>query len=244
MTAPGRAPRAGMSIGAVLERLRPQFPDVTISKIRFLESEGLVTPQRSPSGYRQFSVADCERLAYVLAAQRDHYLPLKVIREHLDALDEGREPAGPGPRAPRALAVADPLVPPDAFATDRALRLTREELLERADVGAELLAELEAHGLLRPGPAGLYPADATVVARTAGALARHGLDPRHLRSLRTAAQREADLVAQVAAPVARQRDAGAAGRAEELAREVAALTVTLHAALVGSALREAGTAQA
>jgi DNA-binding transcriptional MerR regulator len=234
-----------MSIGAVLERLRPDFPDVTISKIRFLESEGLVTPQRSPSGYRQFSVADCERLAYVLAAQRDHYLPLKVIREHLEALDDGREPAGPGPRAPRALAVAvgstDPLVPAAAFVADRAVRLTREELLERAGIEADLLAELTTHGLLRPGPAGLYPADAVVVARTAAALASHGLEPRHLRALRTAADREADLVAQVASPVARQRDVGAPARAQEVAREVAALTVSLHAALVAGALREAGT---
>lgn len=241
MTAPGRAPRAGMSIGAVLTRLQPDFPDVTISKIRFLESEGLVTPQRSPSGYRQFSVADCERLAYVLAAQRDHYLPLKVIREQLDALDAGQQPVGPAPRAPRMLAVAgEPVVAPDAFTVDPARRVTREELAAQSGADEALLRELTTHGLLRPGSAGFYDADAVVVARAAGSLAEHGLEPRHLRAFRTAAEREAALVAQVAAPVARQRGPGAAARAEEVVRELAALSVTLHAALVKAALREHG----
>ena len=93
-----------MSIGEVLAQLRTEFPDVTISKIRFLESEGLVEPARTPSGYRKFSHADVARLRFVLATQRDHYLPLRVIKEHLDALDRGLEPpAVPGerPRVPR-----------------------------------------------------------------------------------------------------------------------------------------------
>ena len=105
MSQPDTPALTGMSIGAVLDLLRPDFPDVTISKIRFLESEGLVTPDRSPSGYRRFSPKDCERLKYVLTAQRDYYLPLKIIKEQLDAHDRGEAVEGPAPRAPRALAL-------------------------------------------------------------------------------------------------------------------------------------------
>ncbi|MET0315537.1 MAG: MerR family transcriptional regulator, partial [Rhodococcus fascians] len=104
MTAVGQQSPGGMSIGSVLDRLRPDFPDVTISKIRFLEAEGLISPERTPSGYRRFSVADCERLRYVLTAQRDQYLPLKVIKEQLEAIDSGVarvESAEPAPRKPR-----------------------------------------------------------------------------------------------------------------------------------------------
>ncbi|WP_198008890.1 transcriptional regulator FtsR, partial [Saccharomonospora saliphila] len=109
MTAAGRSRRDGLSIGAVLGQLRPDFPDVTISKIRFLESEGLVRPARTPSGYRQFTPADVERLRFVLSAQRDHYLPLKVIKEQLDAADRSGRPVAAAPRSPRRLvAVAGP----------------------------------------------------------------------------------------------------------------------------------------
>ena len=88
----GMTSRAFMSIGEVLGQLRSDFPDITISKIRFLEAEGLVEPERTASGYRKFSREDVERLRYVLSAQRDHYLPLRVIKEHLDAIDRGLEP--------------------------------------------------------------------------------------------------------------------------------------------------------
>ena len=110
MTAVGQqSSSGGMSIGTVLDRLRPDFPDVTISKIRFLEAEGLISPERTASGYRRFSVQDCERLKYVLTAQRDHYLPLKVIKEQLDALDEGATVAavdGPARRSDEVLGLA------------------------------------------------------------------------------------------------------------------------------------------
>src|ERR1700739_640523 len=96
MTAPDTPALAGMSIGAVLAVLRPEFPDVTISKIRFLEAEGLVTPQRSASGYRRFTAYDCARLRYILTAQRDHYLPLKVIKAHLDAQPDRELPQSAG----------------------------------------------------------------------------------------------------------------------------------------------------
>jgi len=232
--------RASMSIGEVLSALRQEFPDVTISKIRFLEAEGLVEPQRTASGYRKFSRDDFARLRYVLGAQRDHYLPLRVIREHLDALDRGLEPpALPGgpPRVPRLVPDG---TPDGALARAANLRLSRAELVEAADIDDELLAALESFGLVatRPGTQH-YDADSLLVARTAGELAGFGIEPRHLRSFRTAADREAGLVEQVVAPLRRLRG-GDPSRADEVGREVAGLCVRLHAALVKSAVERGG----
>jgi len=227
-----------MSIGEVLNLLRPEFPDVTISKIRFLEEQGLVEPERTPSGYRKFAHEDVERLRYVLSRQRDHYLPLRVIREHLEAIDRGLEPEPlPGGGPPRVPRLVEEPGTPERFARRRDLRLPRAELLEAAGIDEALLAALESHGLLaaRRGT-GRYDAEALVVARTAGELAAFGIEPRHLRAFRTAADREAGLVEQVVAPLRRQRDTEAAARAEETAREVAAACVRLHAALVKTAL--------
>ncbi|MGZ4560985.1 MAG: transcriptional regulator FtsR, partial [Mycobacteriaceae bacterium] len=172
MTAAGRAPRGGVSIGVVLDQLRPDFPDTTISKIRFLESEGLVSPQRSPAGYRQFSGADCERLRFVLTAQRDHYLPLKVIKEHLDALDNGMTPARVSmPRLPRLLTLAESGARVDDFVRDREVRVTYEELVAQSEVEPALLGELQRNGLLKTGPAGFFDGDAVSLARAAQAMA-------------------------------------------------------------------------
>jgi DNA-binding transcriptional MerR regulator len=230
-------PRASMSIGEVLAQLRSEFPDVTISKIRFLEDQGLIEPDRTPSGYRKFGHDDVARLRYVLAVQRDHYLPLRVIRDHLAAVDRGQEPPqlpGGVPRMPRL--VAD--------ATERGgrvdVRLSRAELVESAEVDDALLTELESFGLLGPRAGGGYDGDALVVARTAGELARFGIEPRHLRTIRTAAEREAGLVEQVVAPLRHQRGGQSGARAEEVAREVASLCVRLHAVLVKAAVDRAG----
>jgi DNA-binding transcriptional MerR regulator len=141
-----------MSIGEVLSQLRSDFPDITISKIRFLEAEGLVEPERTSSGYRKFSREDVSRLRYVLSAQRDHYLPLRVIKEHLDAIDRGLEPpalGSNGPKVPRALVAAEGLPGPDAFLPEVSeIRLSKKELLEAAGLTAEQLEQLEQYGLL------------------------------------------------------------------------------------------------
>jgi DNA-binding transcriptional MerR regulator len=200
-----------LSIGAVLSQLRPDFPDVTISKIRFLESEGLVRPARTASGYRQFTPADVERLRYVLSAQRDRYLPLKVIREQLDALDQGARAVDPTP-APGQ-------------------RITREDLLARAGIEAAELADLEQHGLVSAGPGGLYDHEAVQIAATVRAMAAHGLQARHLRPFRTAADREVALVEQAVAASHR-------ARTDEVVRDLAALSVTLHTLLVKVGLRD------
>jgi DNA-binding transcriptional MerR regulator len=219
-------PVDGRGIGEVLQLLQADFADVTISKIRFLESEGLVTPARTASGYRKFSATDVERLRYVLTAQRDQYLPLKVIKEYLGAIDRGLRPAAAGPPVapnsspqPPGQPVAD-----DFGAAGTELRMTRDELRTAAGVSAELLAELESHGLV-VASGNHYGGDAIVVAQAAAELAAYGLEPRHLRAFRTAADREVGLIEQVTGP-----------RRTEQTAELAALTVRLHTALVRSRL--------
>jgi DNA-binding transcriptional MerR regulator len=235
------AAHAFMSIGEVLGQLRGEFPDVTISKIRFLEAEGLVEPQRTSSGYRKFSRDDVGRLRYVLAAQRDNYLPLRVIKDNLEAIDRGLQPAANsqgGPQVPRALVNVDGLPGPDDFMPDVSeLRLSRQELIDAAGIEPEQLTQIEGFGLVSAGPGGHYDGDALVIVKTVAEMSRFGLEPRHLRSFRTTAEREIGLVEQVVSPLVRQRNPEARGRADEVARELASLSVRLHATLVRSGLR-------
>ena len=212
-----------MSIGEVLTRLRAEFPDVSISKLRFLEAEGLVEPLRAPSGYRKYTEEHLQRLRYVLAAQRDRYLPLRVIREDLAALDRGERVVGlPGPPAATNLAPA---------------LLRRDQLIDRAGISAEDLKSFEEYGLIAAGPDGLYDAEALTVARVAGQLAEYGLHARHLRPYRAAADREVGLLAQAVAPMARSGTAGGRAQAVQTVHELAALCAQLHAALVRVGLR-------
>lgn len=229
-----------MNIGEVLDRLRPDFPGITIPKIRFLEDKGLIKPERTPAGYRKFSTEDVERLRYVLRMQRDHYLPLKVIGEHLDAIDRGLEPPpidSVVPTVPKVALAADGLPSPESFRRRDDVRLSRRELLKIAEISEDLLAELEQFGLLSPSRTGHYDTDALVVAQTARELADFGFEPRHLRAFKTAADREVGLVEQVVAPHKRGRDAAAAARAEDTVSEIAALSVRLHATLVKAGLQ-------
>lgn len=226
-----------MSIGSVLALLRDDFPDITISKIRFLESEGLITPERAPSGYRRFSEDDCERLRFVLTAQRDRYLPLKVIKEQLDAIDSGDRGAAPG--ATRLLSSARGAVAPATDFGSRGGRVSRESLIERTGVDSAFVTELQRNGLLSAGPAGFFDEDAVRLVEAAAALASYGLETRHLRPFKVSADREAGLVAQIASPIAKGKGTGARDRAEELVREIAALSVTLHTQLVKAAVRGA-----
>jgi len=237
----GAARGAGdrLNIGQVLDLLRPDFPSVTIPKIRFLEDKGLIKPERTPAGYRKFSRSDVERLRYVLRMQRDHYLPLKVIGEHLDAIDRGLEPPAIEPTVPTVPTVAlsaDGTPSPESFRRRDNMRISRRELLKIAEIDEPLLSELEQMALVTPSRSGHYDTDALVIARTARELAEFGIEPRHLRGMKAAADREVGLIEQIVAPHKRASDASARGRAEEIGSEIAALAVRLHATLVKAGL--------
>lgn len=238
-----RTPRQSMAIGAVLAALREDFPDVTISKIRFLEAEGLVTPARTGSGYRTYSPDDVDRLRYVLSAQRDHFWPLKVIRDALDALDRGLTPErGSSAGMPRP-SVPAPATDPDlptaaALAETGSLRLTRAELAAAAGLDDATIDALETFGLVRADASGHYGDAALGIAHTAGALAAYGVEPRHLRPFRTAADREIGLVQQVVTPHrAASAKSGRTGPGTDPTTEVLRLCVALHTGLVKDGLQ-------
>ena len=245
MSQPDTPALTGMSIGAVLDLLRPDFPDVTISKIRFLEAEGLVTPERTGSGYRRFTAYDCARLRFILTAQRDNYLPLKVIKAQLDAQPDGELPhSGSAYGIPRLVPVSGDAADDDgagrgvSAVAPTQVRLSREDLQTRSGVDDELLTALVKAGVITTGPAGFFDEHSVMIAQCARALAEYGVEPRHLRAFRSAADRQSDLIAQIAGPVVKAGKAGARDRADDLAREVAALAITLHTSLIKSAVRD------
>ncbi|MFS0854388.1 MerR family transcriptional regulator [Microbacterium sp. 179-I 3D4 NHS] len=213
-----RSTSAGLlSIGQVLARLTPEFPDLTSSKLRFLEVQGIVTPSRTESGYRKFSQADIERLRLGLTLQRDHYLPLSVIREQLD------QAGGAG----AALAP-----PPSIVQTPR--RYRREELLAAAGAGPQLLNDAISTGVVTAQET--YPESAVALLRGLVALDRHGIEPRHLRSLRQGAEREVALIESALSTLLRRTDTASRGKAAELAPELAAKIDEVRGIFVKDAL--------
>jgi DNA-binding transcriptional MerR regulator len=226
VSGPHDAPRH--TIGVVLRLLKDDFPDVTVSKLRFLESEGLVAPDRTPAGYRTYADADVERLRTVLTLQRDQFLPLKVIRARLDATsNEGGATWARSPGAAPGQARPSAEVPPDT-------RLSASELSRQSRVEATAVQQMVSFGLLRPDPDGRFDAADLEVARAASELVRHGVEVRHLRPFRSAADRELDLVRHVVAPVASAN--GEAGEeAEALTERLLHTCLDLHQALVSQA---------
>ncbi len=222
------------SIGQVLAVLKEEFPDISISKIRFLESEGLISPERAPSGYRRYAESDVLRLRYILTVQKSHYLPLKVIREHLEAMDRGEEP----PRLePLSGAAETPSVSPagngqQSRSTKRPIRITRRELLELSGLSEASLAELERHALVNPRRGTVYYGrDALTVAVAARKLAAYGMDARHLRVVKQAAEREVGLIEQAITPHLRRSQSP-----QQLAKEVMQLVMHAHAAIMRSTM--------
>jgi DNA-binding transcriptional MerR regulator len=217
----------GQTIGEVLNGLRQEFDDVSISKIRFLESEGLIHPGRSESGYRQFSAEDVDRLRYILAAQRDRYLPLRVIKEELSRLDAGlpvepetlERPERRGQNAERDRA---------ALLTDVALDL--EELSHASGLTSVEIEELTSAGII-PSEAP-FDGAALRAARLAAEMLRRGLEPRHLRAYRLAADREADRIEQLISPLLQQRNPESRRAASTRAEELIALGAQLHGLLM------------
>src|SRR4051794_9241289 len=232
-----------MSIGEVIALLSPEFPDVSVSKLRLWESEGLVEPARTASGYRKFSHQDVERLRYAMTLQRERYWPLRKIRDHLDAVSRGAEEPLLGAAGLRAAPDADGDGPPEPVDNplrgNGPVRLSAAELCARSRLDVDELEALVGFGLLAPSGSGWYDANALTVAVAAAELSRFGIQARHLRSFRTAADREVGLVEQVVSPL-RPGSSSGRGRADEAAQEVAAAALRLHAALVRSGLTRAG----
>lgn len=218
-------PRVGIS--AVLKELGAEHPGITASKLRFLEDKGLVHPARTASGYRKFSRADVDRLRRILELQRDRYLPLKVIRDRLDADEDARDDD-----ARRSTEAADPVTAPlPVVSAPRTYSL--RELAGRTGAGIPLVRELVSYGLIREQN-GVFDDHALAITRAALALTAHGLEPRHLRPFKAAADRELGLVERAVAPLTSRRDAASRARAVERAQEISGLCLTIHTSLVRS----------
>lgn len=224
-SAQARVPGAAtlLSIGQVLARLTAEFPDLSPSKLRFLEERRLICPARTESGYRKFSPTDLDRLRFVLTMQRDHYLPLKVIRGYLDDLDAGHPPALPG---------GSTFPAPSILSAER--RLRRDELIREAGATPQLLNDAVSSSLV--AAADLYGEETLAVLRSLVELQRSGIEPRHLRGFRAAAERELGLIESALIPVARRKDASSRAKAGELAREIAGQLEIVRSSLIRSAL--------
>lgn len=238
--------RPYFSIGEVLNVLKDTFPDVTVSKIRFLESEGLIEPERTASGYRKFTEDDIERLRFILRLQRDHFLPLKVIRERLDELDSSGTSTGQSRLELEQTAAA----PEETRGTEAAITgasFSTAELAYASGLEVDQIDELTSFRFLQPtviqemreGAEGetilRYNEHDLEAAKLCRALMELGLEPRHLKVFRNAADRWADLADQVARPLSRQRHPEARKAAQDRVREV----IRVGGKLVRVLLREA-----
>ena len=254
--------RAFLSIGEVLDLLKEEFPDVTISKIRFLESQGLLDPERTPSGYRKFYDDDITRLRGILTQQKENFLPLKVIKGRLSsAVAEASAPpdapvaapvaaSTPPAVAPAPSAAPAPAPPPPTTRTaaetrtssiDTGVSMTFDELRSASGLEPAALRELERYGLVVGKPVGgqtYYDEDALVVARLCGGFARHGVEARHLRMYKTAVERESGFFEQVIMPLIKQRNPTSRRQALDTLAELSQLGGDLRGALLRGALRQ------
>lgn len=226
-----------LTIGEVLNQVRSEFDDISISKIRFLEAEGLIVPSRTKSGYRKFSNADVDKLRYILRMQRDHYLPLKVIKEHIEAIDRGLKPEIDQIDKPK---VPSALVDLNQVGVKKSnIRVTREELIVNTSITDQDLKESEDYGLIKVlADKRHYDDNAVRTARVIAALSGFGLEPRHLKFLKSGSDRESSLIKQVASPMSRSKRPDAGEQALEMMREISNLTNQLHFILVSSTLDE------
>ena len=227
---PKPASQSLKSIGEVIELLRNEFPDISISKIRFLESNGLLNPERTPSGYRKFSVVDIEHLKYILRMQRDYFLPLRVIREYIDAMNRGLEPPVVGDVAPKPPKV---IVDVDAITGENtAIRLTKEELVINCQSDDEFVNQLIDFGIIKPDSSGFFSGTALNIAQKCQSLAQFGLGPRHLKTVVTSATREVDLFDPILKNARSGKNAISKAEVEDLALQLAGTIVSLHAYVV------------
>jgi DNA-binding transcriptional MerR regulator len=220
----------GVSIGEVINLLKDEFPDVSVSKVRFLESQGLVDPHRSPSGYRQFFEDDLKRLRFILQQQRDHFLPLKVIKSKLTMWERGEENVMPAPSGP----------PPEKLFAPSKAPLGLDELARASGLSRRQVAELIDHGILRPDDEEGDPTfsqEELAVAREAQRLLAYGFEPRHLRSVRISTERDSALLEQLTAPLLRNRSPEARHRAGEVLAGCADAIGKMRVAILTEELR-------
>ncbi|HJS71352.1 MAG TPA: MerR family transcriptional regulator [Acidimicrobiia bacterium] len=216
--------RGELSIGEVINLLRDDFPDVSVSKIRFLESQGLIDPDRTGSGYRQFDTTDVARLRFILQQQRDHFLPLKVIKSKLTLWERGEDASGAAMSSPSLEQDGEPL--------------DRTELLKRSRLDESQLEALIDIGLIRPLPDSVvFPPEAGIVAMEAKRLMDHGLEARHLRAIRLSSERESDLLKQLVAPLLKASNPEAKVRARDVLESGADSMQAMHRALLTSELK-------
>jgi DNA-binding transcriptional MerR regulator len=216
-----------LSIGEVINLLRDDFPDVSVSKIRFLESQGLIDPGRSDSGYRQFDQTDLARLRFILQQQRDHFLPLKVIKSKLTLWERGED-----------LATKTSLSTPQLDAPGEPLG--RDDLLRRSGLSSRQLDDLVEAGVVRTlgGQPEVFAPEAGIVATEAKRLMDQGLEPRHLRTVRHSVDREADLLRQLTAPLMRANNADARARAKDLLELSGGSVQAMHRAMLEEELKQ------
>jgi DNA-binding transcriptional MerR regulator len=215
-----------LSIGEVINLLRDDFPDVSVSKIRFLESQGLIDPGRSDSGYRQFDQEDLARLRFILQQQRDHFLPLKVIKSKLTLWERGED-------------LATRIAEPASNLESKGEPLSRDDLLRRSGLSSAQLDELIEVGVLRPmGDPEVFAPDSGIVATEAKRLMDQGLEPRHLRTIRHSVDREADLLRQLAAPLLRAHNPEARARARDLLELSGGSVQAMHRAMLEDELKQ------
>lgn len=225
------ANRTTYSIGEVIALLTDEFPDLTVSKVRFLEGQGLVAPRRSPAGYRLFSDDDVRRVEYILREQRDHFLPLKVIKSKLTAWERGEEPRAEPESGP----------PPETYFAGAEISMSEEDLARASGLTRRQVEDLVAEGVLTPthlGDRSVSYSDADLnVARAAHRLLSHGLEGRHLRTMRLAAEREVDLLRQLVTPLLRHRNPDNRRKAAEILADVGQAATELQGELMRSRLR-------
>jgi DNA-binding transcriptional MerR regulator len=215
-----------LSIGEVINLLRDDFPDVSVSKIRFLESQGLIDPGRSDSGYRQFDQEDLSRLRFILQQQRDHFLPLKVIKSKLTLWERGED-------------LASRTAEPTSNLESKGEPLSREDLLRRSGLSPSELDQLMDVGVLRSlGEPEVFAPDSGIVATEAKRLMEHGLEPRHLRTIRLSVDREADLLRQLAGPLLRAGNPEARARARDLLELSGGSVQAMHRAMLDDELKQ------
>jgi DNA-binding transcriptional MerR regulator len=232
---PEQGPRQKpITIGTVCKSLAQEFPDISISKIRYLEDQKLLSPRRTPGGYRLYAAGDVARLRTILRLQRDEFLPLRVIRQELAA---GRLDAGP----PKAGGRPDGATRAAVTVRDRGATYSLEDVLEETGAEAGLVRELEEFGVIKGEPRSgtpYYDETEREIVRAVTELARHGVAGRNLRVFRTSADREAALLQQILAPALRSRNPERRKEAIETLENLAAVATHLKHLLLIRDLRK------